>query len=146
MSGFALLAIFSGACIAIQAAMNAELGVALNSSLKATCYAFLTSSLLVGLLLLGLNQPLPNDVISKVPWYSWFSFVFSVVGVGSLYYLIPKMGVANLMSYALTGQVILAMIISHYGLFSSPIKMVNISKLIGAMFMIFGIMLINRGE
>ncbi len=139
------MAITAGACIAIQAAMNAELGVALNSSIKATGYAFLTSFLMVALVVAVQPQPLPDNLLERVPWYSWFSFIFSVLGVGSLYYLIPKMGVGNLMSYALSGQVLLAMIISHYGLFSSPIKLMTVSKLIGAGFLITGIVLINRG-
>lgn len=144
MNWLGLLAIGAGACISVQAAMNAELGVVFNSSIKATGYAFFTSFLMVGVIVIWQQQPMPTGVLTRVPWYSWFSFVFSVIGVGSLYYLIPKMGVGNLMSYALTGQVLLAMLISHYGLFSSPVKLVTLSKLIGAGFMVIGILLINR--
>ena len=138
------MALLAGACIAIQAAMNAQLGLALNSSVKATGYAFFTSFLLVAMIGMTQWQPLPENFAQRAPWYTWFSFVFSVVGVASFYYLIPKMGVGNMMSYALTGQIILAMVISHFGLFASPVKLINNTKLIGMLLMVVGIILINR--
>jgi len=144
VSLLSLLALIAGACIAVQAAMNAQLGMALNSSVTATGYAFLTSFLLVALISAAQWQPLPENFTHRAPWYTWFSFVFSVVGVASFYFLIPKMGVGNMMSFALTGQIILAMVISHYGLFASPVKLINSTKLLGLLLMVVGIILINR--
>jgi transporter family-2 protein len=144
MSWFAVLALVAGACIAVQASMNALLGEVLGSSLKATSYAFFTSFILVSLLALIQWQAVPNNTLPRVPWYLWFSCVFSVLGVASFYYLIPKMGVGNMMSYALTGQIIFAMLISHFGLFYSPIKVIDLSKLLGMVLLIAGIILINK--
>ena len=143
------LAFFAGSCIAMQAAMNAKLGQLLNSTLLATSYAFLTSFLLVIIIAFLVNsktitaqgQQIPFSII---PWYLWLSCVLSVIGVGSMYWLIPKMGVGSVMSYALTGQLILAMVISHFGLFESPQKLITITKLIGSLLLIIGIVLLNK--
>jgi len=70
--------------------------------------------------------------------------VLSVIGVGSMYWLIPKMGVGSVMSYSLTGQLILALIISHFGLFDSPQKLISSTKLVGALLLIIGITLVNK--
>jgi len=151
-----VLAFAAGACIAIQAAMNAQLGQVFNNSLLATTYAFFTSFLLVAVitLLLAVNKQATventefvwslSDRIKQVPWYLWISCVFSVIGVGSFYFLIPKMGVGNVMSYALTGQIIVAMMISHFGLFDSPAKLLSVSKFIGTVLLGVGIVLINK--
>jgi transporter family-2 protein len=171
MNLFLGLAFLAGACIAIQAAMNAQLGQIFHNSLLATSYAFFTSFLLVTAIILYcsvtehvITQPLKvehsaveQDIskhrvitwplskdIKQVPWYLWLSFVFSVIGVGSFYFLIPKIGVGSVMSYALTGQIIIAMLISHFGLFDSPAKMLSLSKLIGTLLLVVGIILINR--
>lgn len=156
MSGLIFLAFFAGACIAIQAAMNAQLGQIFNNSLFATTYAFFTSFILVASItvFITFNKQATADQagfvwslsepIKQVPWYLWMSFIFSVIGVGSFYFLIPKMGVGNMMSYALTGQIIVAMAISHFGLFDSPIKLLSTSKLIGTMLLGVGIILINK--
>ncbi|WP_252738995.1 DMT family transporter [Colwellia sp. D2M02] len=150
------LAFSAGVCIAIQAAMNAQLGKLLHNSLIATSYAFLSSFLLVSLLVLylGGSKQIFSDQstmlvslsknMSTVPWYLWLSFIFSVIGVGSFYFLIPKMGVGNMMSYALTGQILMAMLISHFGLFDSPVKIMSLDKLIGTILLVIAIVLINK--
>lgn len=143
---FALLA---GSCIAVQAAMNARLGQIINNTWLATSYAFFTSFLLVFLMFLLLNTTgitiqWQQTSFSEVPWYLWFSCVLSVIGVGSMYWLIPKMGVGTLMSYALTGQLIVAMLISHFGLFESPQKFISMTKLAGSLLLIMGILLLNK--
>ena len=142
-----LLAAFSaGACIAIQAAMNAKLGQLMNNSLLATGYAFFTSFLLVGLFTVAIVGKNSINVVNfaQIPWYLWLSCIFSVIGVGSLYFLIPKIGVGNVMSLSLCGQLILAMLINHYGwLGSSRIAITNV-KIFGAFLLIAGVILITR--
>lgn len=156
MINFILLALFAGACIAIQAAMNAQLGQIFSNSLLATTYAFFTSFILVAsiTLLYTVYRQVPveqtelvlsfNERLHQVPWYLWGSCILSVIGVGSFYFLIPKMGVGNMMTYALTGQILVAMFISHFGLFDSPIKMLSASKLLGTALLITGVVLINK--
>lgn len=149
MTLFAFLALLAGSCIAIQAAMNARLGVLLNGSWIATGYAFLTSFLFVTLILLLVNakqttHSLGNIEVATIPWYLWLSGVLSVIGVGSMYWLIPKMGVGSLMSFVLTGQIVVAMLISHLGLFASPQKMITAPKLLGTLLLIAAIILINK--
>ena len=143
------IAMLAGSCIAIQAAMNARLGQLFNNAWLATGYAFLTSFLLVAAFVVCFHH---KQVVaqwqtvnfSQIPWYLWLSCLLSVIGVGSMYWLIPKMGVGNLMSYALTGQILFAMVISHFGLFESPQKLLNNTKLLGSALLIVGIILINK--
>ncbi|USH01424.1 DMT family transporter [Grimontia kaedaensis] len=153
MSSLTLMALAAGGCIAIQAAMNAQLGQMLGNSWLATSYAFLTSFVLVSLAVAVLynaggisasNTGLDWEKLTQIPWYLWLSCVFSVIGVGSLYFLIPKMGVGNLMSYSLAGQIIIAMLLSHFGAFDSPIKSISAIKLFGAALLVLGIVLINK--
>ena len=79
-----------------------------------------------------------------VPGYLWFSGgALSAFGVGVFYYLIPKMGVGTMMSYALSGQILIAIIASHFGWFDLPIKSITTLKVIGVIALITGILLIN---
>ena len=59
------------------------------------------------------------------------------------YYLIPKMGVGSMMSYALSGQIIIAVLASHFGWFDLPVKPLSLVKLLGAATLIFGVFLLN---
>ena len=146
MSYLWLLALMGGAAIATQASMNASLGVFLKSSLIGTTVAFILSGLftLIAVLISTKHYPQP-DTIRSVPLYLWFTgSLFSAFGVAVFYYLIPKMGVGPMMTYALAGQILIAMLTSHFGWFALPVKPINAVKLIGVVALIAGILLINR--
>ena len=149
MNSLGMLAILAGGCIAIQAAMNARLGVHFNSALLATGFAFLASfALITSFILISQFKTLQVTFsymqLASVPWYLWFSCALSVIGGGTMYWLIPRMGAGIMMSYALTGQLVIAMLISHLGLLERPKKLITCSKLFGSVLLIIGIILINR--
>ena len=146
MSYFSLLALMAGAAIATQASMNAQLGVLLKNSLLGTSVAFVSSLLFTLLAVIVFTKKYPSlDVVKAVPVYMWFcGGLLSAFGISMFYYLIPKMGIGVMMSYALTGQIIVAVIAGHYGWFDLPTKPVNSAKLIGVLSLIVGIVLINK--
>jgi len=74
----------------------------------------------------------------------WFSGgALAAFGVGMYYFLIPKMGVGPMMSYALAGQLLLAVVASHFGWFDLPVKKIDFIKIVGIITLIVGIILIN---
>ena len=140
-----LLAFIAGAAISTQASMNAQLGVLLKSSLIGTAIAFVFSALftLMAVMLTTKSYPALTDV-KTVPIYLWFSGgALAAFGVGMYYFLIPKMGVGSMMSYALAGQVLLAVMASHFGWFNLPIKQLDFVKVAGVIALLLGVTLIN---
>lgn len=146
MGYLSLLALTAGAAIAVQASMNAQLGVLLRNSLLGTSVAFATSFLLSLLAVVVSTRQYPQmESIQAVPFYLWFGGVLSAFGVGIFYFLIPRMGVGPMMSYALTGQILVAVAASHFGWFDLPAKPVNPARALGVSALVVGILLINRG-
>lgn len=142
---YTIYALLAGAAIALQAGMNARLGVLLNSSIAASASAFFLSCLIMTALYLLMTKDATSIInIKTVPWYLWLGGFLSAFGVGMFYFLIPKMGVGPMMSYALTGQLIIAVISSHYGLFNLPIQHISLVKVIGILCLTLGIVLINK--
>jgi len=139
------LALAAGAAIAIQATMNSQLGVLLKSSMMGTTIAFLFSLIFTISAMLISVKSYPNlDEVKSVPLYLWFTGgALSAFGVGMFYYLIPKMGVGSMMSYALSGQILIAIIASHLGWFDLPVKPINTVKITGVILLIVGVLLIN---
>jgi len=145
MNIFSILALSAGAAIALQAAMNAKLGLIVKNALFGSSVAFFVACICTILVIFIINRPLPQHTdIQAVPIYLWFSGgVLAALGVGTFYYLIPKLGVGSMMSYALAGQLIMASVISHYGWFNLPQKPIDIKLGIGIFLLIAGIVLIN---
>lgn len=146
MSYLSLLALTAGAAIATQASMNARLGVLLKNPLLGTTVAFIGSFLFTVLAVVAFTREYPTtDEIRSVPVYLWFSGgALSAFGISMFYYLIPQMGIGAMMSYALTGQILVAVIAGHFGWFDLPIKHINVVKLAGLGALIAGIVLINK--
>lgn len=145
MTFFSFLALSAGAAIAIQAMLNAQLGVLLKSSLIGTSIAFLFACLFTLAVMFVTTKHYPQTATTKaVPVYLWFSGgALSAFGVSIFYFLIPRMGVGSMMSYALSGQMLMAIIASHFGWFHQTIKPVDIKQITGLVFLISGILLIN---
>ena len=145
LSLWAVAATLAGAAIATQSGLNSQLGVLLKNPLIATTIAFSFSALftLTALLVFTKNYPQAVD-IKVIPTYLWFSgSFFSAFGVAMFFYLAPKMGVGSMMSYALSGQIVVAIISSHFGWFDLPLKPITALKLLGVAALIGGILLIN---
>jgi len=145
MNLLALLAFSAGAAIAVQATMNAQLGVLLKSSMVSTSIAFFLSCLFSTVALVAFTKEYPDlGDVKAIPWYLWFGgSLLSAFAVGMFYYLIPLMGIGTMMSYALSGQLIIAMISSHFGWFNLPVQAVSVQKTVGIITLIIGLFLIN---
>lgn len=146
MNASALLALLAGAAIATQASMNARLGVLLHSSMWATAIAFGVSC---GVMLLAsslFSQQTPNwSHAHHVPGYLWIGGgCLAALGVGLFYYLIPRMGIGPMMSYALAGQLVIAILSSHFGWFDLPVKPFTISRALGVIALLFAIVILNQ--
>lgn len=150
MSYLSLLAVAAGAAIAIQATMNAKLGILLKSAMMGTSIAFFVScvfavsAMMFSAIVFSTKQVPQMADIKSVPVYLWFSGgALSAFGVGMFYYLIPKMGVGSMMSYALSGQILIAIVASHFGWFELPVKPITSLKIAGAFSLVMGVLLLN---
>lgn len=139
------LAILAGAAIALQSALNSQLGMLLKSPLMASSIAFILSGIFSFSALLLLKTPsITLTTVEEIPFYLWFTgSIFSAFGVSMFFYLAPKIGLGSLMSFALGGQIIMAIIISHFGWFNLPIKPLTFTKVFGVITLIMSITLIN---
>ena len=146
MNFSSLLALFAGAAIATQATMNAKLGVFLHHSIWGATVAFGVRCIATLVISFAVAPPIPAwHTIQSVPLYLWFSGgVLAAVGVGLLYFLIPKAGVGTVMSYALAGQLLIAVVSSHYGWFDLPTKPINMVRIVGVLALLLGMLLINQ--
>ena len=53
--------------------------------------------------------------------------------------LAGKIGVANFIVMAVSGQIMFSLIIDHFGLFGAPVKPINMTQLVGAILLLIGL-------
>lgn len=140
-----LLSIFAGSAIALQSTMSGQLGFLLKNPLWATYTVFLVSTVLMTVILCVIGLPIPSLItVKSVPRYLWFTgSLLSILALSVVYWQMPKIGVANVMSGVLAGQIILSILASHYGWFNLPVTPLNLQRVFGTGLLIVSVLLIN---
>ncbi|TNB92792.1 DMT family transporter [Pseudomonas jessenii] len=144
--GLLLLAAFAGAVVPFQSAINSNLARGLGHPLWATLASLLVSVLVLLPVILALRLPLPAlGFISKAPLWMWAGGAFGVCFVALAVMLLPKLGASGFVALALAGQVIASMLLDHFGLFGLVEKQLTMSRVLGALLLIGGVVLIQFG-
>lgn len=145
-TGLLLLAAFAGAVVPFQSAINSNLARGLGHPLWATLASLLVSVLVLVPVILALRLPLPSlGFISKAPLWMWAGGAFGVCFVALAVMLLPRLGASGFVALALAGQVIASMLLDHFGLFGLVEKHLTLSRALGALLLIGGVMLIQFG-
>jgi transporter family-2 protein len=113
---FLLFAALAGAAMAVQGSWNSALGRVVGLA-QATFVVHLVGSLAAGLLLL---LPLGAGSLTRLPQAPWYTFLGGILGVVIIYLVvasIPRLGVAVATTAIVVGQVGVAILIDHFGLF-----------------------------
>lgn len=144
--GLLLLAAFAGAVVPFQSAINSNLARGLGHPLWATLASLLVSVLVLLPVILALRLPLPSlGFSSKAPLWMWAGGAFGVCFVALAVMLLPKLGASGFVALALAGQVIASMLLDHFGLFGLVEKQLTASRVLGALLLIGGVVLIQFG-
>jgi bacterial/archaeal transporter family-2 protein len=136
--------VFVGGLIALQGSVNAALGKFLEHPLHAAIVSFASGLVAVLIASLMMKTGLPS--ISKIfsaPKVILIGGLLGSVFVTSVILCVPKVGVANVVMAALCGQIILSLILDHFGAFNMPKQAIDIKRVAGALLVICGVILIN---
>lgn len=139
-----LLSAFLGVVLTVHLAMNGMVGVALNNPRVGNALFWCigaATALVIGLTgwqsgaLSGLKQVNPLLLTAGA---MGASLVFGIA------YLIPRVGAGPFTYALLTGQILSAMLLSHYGWLGSPKQPVTPMGIVGVVVMVIGIVLTRR--
>lgn len=139
-----LLGILAGSMITIQSILNSALGRKtgnLGSVLVLTIV-----SILVLLLLIAIFPG--TATLRQIPGLSeWYLYLGGVLGIAILaapIFLIPRVGATSTLTALVMGQLLLALLIDHFGLFSFPKIEINLIRIAGLVLLILGAVLIIK--
>lgn len=134
-----LIALMIGVIAAIYLPMNSSVSRHLGSPLTAniTFYsvALVTSILLF--LMYGEFATIAN--LGNVPPWLYLTGFISAFIVLAITFLIPKIGARQLVVLSVAGQMIMAMLISHFGVLESPQDPITVKKVAGAALLVAGV-------
>lgn len=140
-----LLALVAGILIAIQAPTNAILAKASGSPVVAAFISFFVGTIALGALVAATSGRVFVPELRDVPWYAWVGGLYGAVFVAVAAFAAPRIGVGVLLTAAIAGQLLAALILDHYGFFGLPRQPVNLTRIAGVTLVLAGAVLVRRG-
>jgi transporter family-2 protein len=135
-----LLTLFSGALIPVQAAANTAFSRSIGVNIPYTAMTvFLTAAVagLIGILLTGAPRP-TIAAFSAAPWWSYLSGAILLFYIYVITFVAPRLGVGTAIALIVTGQILAALTIDHFGLMRALVFPMTAARAIGGAMMILG--------
>lgn len=135
-----------GSIIPIQAVVNARLGSQTGGATMGALLSFFTGFMWMLLLNTSINSNalISLKPLSTGPWYIWLGGLIGAIFVSYITWVNQKQGVGLTFALVISGQIFISLLIDHFGLFGSAIRTITLEKIIGAAFIIAGIILIKK--
>ena|ERR1044071_7748684 len=141
-----VLTLLTGGFLPVQAILNTRLGTQTGGPLMGSLLSFFTGFICLLVLNLFINASGIMQLRTHAggPWYIWLGGLLGAIFVGYITSVNQRQGVALTFCLVVSGQILVSLVVDHYGLFGSAVRTITLEKIIGAAFIIGGIILIKR--
>lgn len=142
---WALLGIVAGACIAIQAPINAQLARGLGLPIAAAAVSFLSGAIILSVLSAALAQTQQVSVDWRAPpvWTFVAGGMLGAVYVTSAVLLVPRIGAAALIAFAVAGQLLAGILLDRIGFLGMTVRELSLGRFTGAVLLVMGVILVR---
>lgn len=141
------LAVLAGAATSLQVPVNAGLRSHLAHPMQATFVSFAAGMLVSLIFCLTAGGPWPTaDGVARIPWWGWCGGILGTLYVASSIILSPRIGVAAMLSMVVAGQMLMSLIIDHYGLVGAPVYSISTLRAVGAGLVAIGAAMMAFGK
>jgi len=140
-----IMALISGAILPIQATINFRLSKNVGGPIIAAFISFAVGTIGLLLYLIISKQFNFRELIAQPsPWWIWIGGLLGTFYVAAIVMLVPRLGVALAFSLVVAGQTITAIIFDHFGWLGVAVREISLGKIIGALLLIAGVVLIRK--
>lgn len=137
--------ILGGALQTCGAAMNGQLNKSLVNPFLASTVSFLIITFFFMALFFAMPHPLPAiQDLRQMPWWAVFGGLVGAVQVFAGLSFVHKVGTGNFMALTVSAALIASLVIDHFGWFRMDVHAITATKLVGAVLLVGGVVLITR--
>ncbi len=140
-----ILTALVGASLAVQIGLNATMSRHAGSPLAAALINFAVGTLVLLLLMLLGRGSLPALAqAGGAPWWAWSAGVLGACFIAASTAFGPQIGGATFLAILVSGQMIAALAIDHYGVLDFPVRPLDGWRLAGVLLVVAGVFLLAR--
>lgn len=144
----ALAAFVVGGIVAVQPGINGQLAQRLAHPLHAAVLSFAAGlSLLVVLSLIWTQRlPSPRGFLQLPPWLWLGGGAVGALFVTTALVVAPRIGATFWIALIVAGQLLTSLLLDHYGLLGFRRSPISLTRLIGGLLLVAGVVLIARAR
>ena len=143
-----IFGILAGIGVPIQTSINARLRKKVGSPYRASLVSFAVSLIFLVLLLLILGQGvhIPFDKMLQEPVWIWFGGICSFIYVTGNILLFAKLGGTLAVILPVLGQILVGLVIDHFGFFYSLKTPISVFRIFGAVLVVAGVVIVSLAK
>jgi bacterial/archaeal transporter family-2 protein len=142
---YLLIALLAGAMMPTQAATNSKMAAFVDSPILAAFISFFVGTVALFAYLLLSGASLTNLAgVRDAPLIAWAGGLTGAFFVAAAVSLVPRLGVAMTFSLIVAGQMIVMIVIDHFGFLGVEVRPVNWQRIAGILLITGGVILIRR--
>lgn len=139
------LPLIAGAMLPLQAGINGEVARQLSSVMNAALLSFAVGTLALLVIVLA-QRDLPTlQGLRGISWWHWSSGLLGVFLIATAAFAAPRVGASLFMALLLAGQLLMALVLDHYGWAGYRQAAISLNKVGGILLVFIGVWLIRRG-
>ena len=136
------IAVMGGVAIVLQGQFMGLLDRTLGTMTN-VFITYVSGGLIIALLLIAFRGGNLKNWQS-VPWYALSSGILGLIVVGSIGYVVPRLGVAKGFTLIVASQFLIASLIDHFGFFGAVVRPMVMTRSLGLCLMLLGVWLVVK--
>ena len=142
---YLLVCLVAGALMPLQAGVNAQLARWVGHPAIASLVSFAVGTLALSAYSLALRPQLPALAsLASAPWWVWAGGLLGGVFVTAAAAFAPRLGAATFISVTIAGQVLVSVLLDHFGAVGFAERPVTPLRLVGALLLVAGVLLVRK--
>ena len=141
---FSLFAILAGVSLTLQSGVNSQLREVLHNPFQAGFVSFAVGTIALGAYTIVQRLPWPISSAVTAPWWIWTGGLFGAFLVTSIVFVAPRLGATALVGLFISGQLLTALTLDHFGLLGFEAHPIRWERLLGVFFLMIGAIFIRK--
>jgi transporter family-2 protein len=138
------LGVLAGGMIALQSVLNAALGQRIGNFGSVLILTVISIGILLVVLLLFPGTARFRSLPGISEWYLYLGGALGVAILAAPIFLVPRIGVTSTLVAIVFGQLLMALIMDHFGLFAAPQIKATLPRIVGIILVVAGAVLVSR--
>lgn len=137
-----LIAIIGGIAITLQGQFMGMMDQGIGTK-ESVFITYASGGVMISLFLLA-NRGGNLREWHSVPWYSLSAGLLGLLIVGTIGFVVPRLGLATGFTLIVASQFVIAALIDHFGLLGAAVRPIDLPRALGLAVLLVGVWLIMR--